>query len=69
MKFSDHLKYSQLLCTVPLEHLSHTKNEELGALHKLPKIGRHDCSKEGTDWLLRLPRRERPGCSREGTGW
>jgi len=29
MKFSDHLKYSQLLCTVPLEHLSHTKNEEL----------------------------------------
>ena len=63
MKFSDHLKYSQLLCTVPLEHLSHTKNEELGALHKLPKIGRHDCSKEGTDWLLRLPRRERTGCS------
>ena len=36
-----------------------TENE-LGGLHKLP---RHDCSKEGADWMLRLPRRERPGCS------
>ena len=41
-----------------LRKVEKTENEG-----QLLKIGRHDCSKEGTDWLLRLPRRERPGCS------